>query len=147
VLPCCLELGRFHSKNNPGTTRTTTESKIRDMVAVGSRLTWNEGPVFGGGTLEKTSTDGPIDENRMQASEPLRAMSPPHLRLKCGRPCWARRAMSVWLMALCLTNLARMAECRGLHAAQDHKKTPPTAQVGLPRPRGLAGFRDQIPVC
>jgi hypothetical protein len=40
------------------------------MVAVGSRLTWNEGPVFGGGTLEKTSTDGPIDEKRMQASEP-----------------------------------------------------------------------------
>ena len=75
MLPCCLELGRFRSKNNPGTTRTTTESKIRDMVAVGSRLTWNEGPVFGGGTLEKTSTDGPIDEKRMQASEPLRAMS------------------------------------------------------------------------
>src|SRR5216684_4982493 len=35
-----------------------------------------------------------------------------------------------------------MAECRGLHAAQDRKKTPPTAQVGLARPRGLAGFRD-----
>ncbi len=28
---CCLELGRFQPKNNPQTTWTTTDSKVRDM--------------------------------------------------------------------------------------------------------------------
>jgi hypothetical protein len=31
VRPCCLELGRFQPKNNPQTTWTTTDRKIRDM--------------------------------------------------------------------------------------------------------------------
>jgi hypothetical protein len=31
VRPCCLELGRFQPKNNPKTTWTTTDSKVRDM--------------------------------------------------------------------------------------------------------------------
>src|SRR6478609_8123803 len=31
VRPCCLELGRFQPKNNPQTTWTTTDSKIREI--------------------------------------------------------------------------------------------------------------------
>src|SRR5258707_8058528 len=37
VRPCRLELGRFHPKNNPGTTWTTTDSKIRDMSQLGQK--------------------------------------------------------------------------------------------------------------